>query len=209
MQAVDERGQSQRIGQQDEFLPLWRTHLARRGHEFDALDPFRRGQIDLAGEGMEVLHRRCHDHLQARIGRRRHLVEHGVRDRFRRQLTHASLPGMPAVFRAAGRYCSKPNRLLGISTRRSRAVPGASYKLIVAHLRIRSRRRRHERHGFCNCTIGDAARLFLANRRRDLLSRCRWQHGLGACLLRVRVGTGRLRRNIRGPLTGRGRLGRC
>ena len=84
VQAVDQRREAERIGQQDEFLPLRRTHLAGGGHEFDALDPFRRRQIDLAGEGMEVLDRRRHDRLQARVRRRRHLVEHGVRDRFRR-----------------------------------------------------------------------------------------------------------------------------
>ena len=207
VQAVDQRREAERVGQQDEFLPFRRAHLAGGGHEFDALDPFRRRQIDLAGEGMEVLDRRRHDRLQARVRRRRHLVEHGVRDRFRRQLTHASLPELPAVFSSAGRYCSKPNRLLGINTRRSKGgVGAASYKLMAAHSRIGPKVQ--PTADFAIAQSDGAARLFLADRRRDLLRGRRRQRRLGTRLLRVLVGTGRLRRNVRGPLTGGSRFGR-
>jgi hypothetical protein len=48
----------------------------------------------------------------------------------------------------------------------------------------------------------------LADRRRNLLRR-RWrQRRLSTRLLRVRIRSGRLRRNVRGPLAGRGWLGR-
>ena len=91
VQAVDQRRETERIRQQNEFLPRRRADLADRGHEGDALDPFRRREIDVPGEGMQVFHRRRHDLLQAGIGRRSHLVEYGLRDVFRRQLLHGLL----------------------------------------------------------------------------------------------------------------------
>jgi len=60
---------------------------------------------------------------------------------------------------------------------------------------------------FCDCTIGAAeVGSFLADRRRNLLRRCGRQRWLSARLLRVRIRPGRLRRNVRRPLAGGGRL---
>jgi hypothetical protein len=51
-----QRGQAQGVGEEDEFLALVRTHLAGLGEEADAGKPFFLGQLDLAGEGVQVLH---------------------------------------------------------------------------------------------------------------------------------------------------------
>jgi hypothetical protein len=88
VQAVDQRGQSERVGQQNELLPLGRALLAYRGHELDALEPFGRGQVHLAREGVHVLHGRRHDRLEAGVGRGGHLLEDGLGDRLRGQLVH-------------------------------------------------------------------------------------------------------------------------
>ena len=92
VQAVDQCRQAERVGEQDAFLPRRRTDLADRGHEFDALDPFRRRQVDVAGEGMQVFHGGSHHLAHPRIRCRCHLFEHGIRNRFRRQLPHLHLP---------------------------------------------------------------------------------------------------------------------
>lgn len=62
-------------------------------------------------------------------------------------------------------------------------------------------------HRFCDCTIrAEKVGSFLADRRRNLLSRRRRQRRLSARFLCVLVRTGRLRRNVRRPLAGGGRL---
>ena len=93
VQAVDQRRQAKGIRKQDgKFLPLRRTHFAHRGHECDALDPFRRRQVHLPGEGMQVPHRGCHHLPHPRVRCGRHLVKHRVCNRVRRQPLHSSLP---------------------------------------------------------------------------------------------------------------------
>ena len=92
MHDVDERGKADRIRQQDELLPGRRAHLADLGHELDALDPLGGGQLHIAGEGMQVAHRRLHDLLHARVRRRGHLLEDSVGDVVRGVFTHGASP---------------------------------------------------------------------------------------------------------------------
>src|SRR5438045_3863715 len=77
------------------------------------LDPFRRGQVHLSGEGMQVLHRGCHHFPHPRVRCRRHLIKHRVCNRFRRQLPHAFLhfeptvmPALPLAYRPPGTTAS-------------------------------------------------------------------------------------------------------
>ena len=89
---VDQRREAHRIRQQDEFLARRRARLAHLGHELDALDPFRRRQVHLAREGVQVAHGRFHDLLHARVRRGRHLLEHGIGDRLRCVFAHRRSP---------------------------------------------------------------------------------------------------------------------
>ncbi len=66
---VDQHGDAERVGQQDELLALVVAHVPGAGQEIDAVFPFLLGRADLADEGMKVAHQRFADLLDARIGR--------------------------------------------------------------------------------------------------------------------------------------------
>src|SRR6516225_10122999 len=59
--------QTQRVGQENEFLARFGAELTDPGEEFNALDPFRLGQLHFPGEGMEMLYQADHDFLQPRV----------------------------------------------------------------------------------------------------------------------------------------------
>ena len=77
---VDQRADAQHVGEQDELLAERRAGLADRGEELDAGQPLGRRQPHVAGEGVQMAHRRVHDLLQARVRRVRHLRECGFGD---------------------------------------------------------------------------------------------------------------------------------
>jgi hypothetical protein len=64
----------------DEFLALVVAHVVHGGEEFDTLQPLLLGQLDLADEGMQMLHQAGHDVLQARIGRAGKAGDNGLGD---------------------------------------------------------------------------------------------------------------------------------
>ncbi len=64
---VDESGQAQCVGEQDEFLPRRRAHLAHAREEIDGGKPFARRQLHLAREGVQMPDGRLHHHLEAGI----------------------------------------------------------------------------------------------------------------------------------------------
>ena len=52
IEQVDHHRDAQRIGEQDEFLPLVAAHLTGFGQDLDRLEPFGLGQLHLLDEGM-------------------------------------------------------------------------------------------------------------------------------------------------------------
>ena len=94
MQRVDHGAQAQHVGQQDKFLPQRRAGLADGGQELDSGQPFFRRQVHLAGERVQMPHRRFGDLLQARIFRAGHLGQRLVRDGKFVQILHVGLPGL-------------------------------------------------------------------------------------------------------------------
>ncbi len=94
VQGVDHGTQAQDVGQQDELLAPRRAGLANGGQELDPLQPFLGGQVHLAGEGVQMPHRRLADFLQARIVRAGHLGQRLVRDGEFVQILHVGLPGL-------------------------------------------------------------------------------------------------------------------
>ena len=66
-------------------------------------------------------------------------------------------PSCRLFFEPAGRYCSKPNRLLGINTRRSKAALTPLIQIDELHIRASDRTPQvSPAHRFCDCTIGAA-----------------------------------------------------
>jgi len=77
---IDHHRHAERVREQDEFLPLVAAHLAGFGQDFDRLEPFGLGQLDLLDEVVQVLDQRQHDPPQPGVGRRREAGQHSRRD---------------------------------------------------------------------------------------------------------------------------------
>ena len=63
----DHHRKTEHVGEQDELLALVVALLADRGQELDAFEPFLLGQLHLARERVQVLHRGGHDLPQAGV----------------------------------------------------------------------------------------------------------------------------------------------
>src|SRR6266436_7144533 len=88
---IDQHGDAERVGQQDEFLALVVAHVAGASEEVDAVFPFLLGRAHLAHEGMEVPHQRVADLFDARIGRALDPLEHRIRYRVLVEVSQMSL----------------------------------------------------------------------------------------------------------------------
>lgn len=66
--AVDEEGQAQDVGEEDEFLPDFRAGLAGGGEEVDARHPFGGGEAGFACEVVQVCDEPFEDIFEARGG---------------------------------------------------------------------------------------------------------------------------------------------
>ena len=65
---IDEHGQPEGVGEQDELLALVVGDVPGAGEEVDGGEPLLLGERDLGGEGVQVAHERLQDLAQARIG---------------------------------------------------------------------------------------------------------------------------------------------
>ena len=68
---VDHHRNPQRVGEENEFLPLVAAHAAGFGQDLDCLKPLGLGQFHLLDEGVQVLDKGKHDLLQPRVRRLR------------------------------------------------------------------------------------------------------------------------------------------
>jgi hypothetical protein len=66
--AHDEHRQPEGVGGEDELLALVVGDVARAREEVDGGEPLVLGELDLAGEGMQVAYERLHELAQAGIG---------------------------------------------------------------------------------------------------------------------------------------------
>jgi hypothetical protein len=73
---VHQHGNAQRVGQQNEFLPLVGAQLAGARQIVDGLSPPRFGGLHVANEIVQVPHQAGHDLLEPRIGRLLVAVNH-------------------------------------------------------------------------------------------------------------------------------------
>ena len=64
---VDQRRDAERVGEQDEFLPLVVGDMAGAGEEIDGVDPLRLGDRLFTDEVVEMAHQPVQDLLQPRI----------------------------------------------------------------------------------------------------------------------------------------------
>src|SRR6185437_9153080 len=71
---------AERVGQEDELLPLVVALVAGGGQELDAAQPFGLAQLRLANEGVQVPYQRAQDLLQARVVAAFEAGEDRVRD---------------------------------------------------------------------------------------------------------------------------------
>jgi hypothetical protein len=67
---------AERVREQDEFLPLVAAHPAGLGQDLDGLEPLRLGQLDLPGEGVQMLDETEHDLPQPRVRRLRKSLQY-------------------------------------------------------------------------------------------------------------------------------------
>jgi hypothetical protein len=76
---IDQHGKAQRVGQQDELLPVLIAHLAGAGQEIDGVVPLALAQIHILGKGMQMLHQRAHHLGKARVDVLAHAAVDGTR----------------------------------------------------------------------------------------------------------------------------------
>ena len=82
--------QTERVGQQDELLALVVGDVADLGEEFDRLEPFIFGELDLARKRVKVLYQARHDGAQALVAAAIHRGQHRLGDRVFVDVTHAA-----------------------------------------------------------------------------------------------------------------------
>ena len=69
IEQINHHRNPQRVGEQDELLPLVAAHLTGFGQDFDRLEPLRLGQLHLLDEGVQMADQAQYDLAQARVGR--------------------------------------------------------------------------------------------------------------------------------------------
>jgi len=89
---VDQHAHTEYIRHQNEFLALVVAHLAGAGEEIDGRGPFGRGRLDLAHEGVGVLHQSLHHLLEPRIGYIAPSLAHDVGQGLFGHVRHRGLP---------------------------------------------------------------------------------------------------------------------
>jgi hypothetical protein len=88
---IHQHRDAERIGKQDEFLPLLVAGMAGLREKPDGLKPFRLGQLDLADEVVQMPDERRHDRAQPGIGRRLQALLDGIREVVIGEISHHSL----------------------------------------------------------------------------------------------------------------------
>ena len=88
--SVHQHGNTQRVGQQNKFLPLVGAQLARAREIFDGLFPFGFGWFDVAHKIVQVLHQAGHDLLEPRIGGVLVAIDYRGRDVVLVKISHRS-----------------------------------------------------------------------------------------------------------------------
>jgi hypothetical protein len=91
VERYDHHRKAEHVGEQDELLALVVALLADGGHELDALEPFLLGELHLARECVQVLHRGGHDFLEALVLRLAEPLDDLGGERVLVELAHASL----------------------------------------------------------------------------------------------------------------------
>src|SRR5271165_4354360 len=64
---VDDHRHTERVREEDEFLPLVAAHPAGLGQDLDRLEPLRLGQLDIFDEGVQMLDETEYDLTQPRV----------------------------------------------------------------------------------------------------------------------------------------------
>src|SRR6478735_2042549 len=91
---VDQHGNAERVGEQDELLPRAGAHLAGIGQEGDALGPFLLRWADLANEIVQVADECFADLLGAGIRRAGDALQYRLGDTVLVEVPHPSLPAL-------------------------------------------------------------------------------------------------------------------
>jgi hypothetical protein len=87
-QEVDQHRHAERVGSEDEFLPLVVAHLADLGQQLDRGEPLLRREARLAHERVQVRDEARHHFLQARVGRALQPRDHRIGERLLIELAH-------------------------------------------------------------------------------------------------------------------------